>query len=56
MDNHTDLIRETLENPKMTREEMLDALCFGDFNKHKELCLSWEKEGKIPEYKKDPGS
>lgn len=52
VDAHADLIRETLENPKMTREEMLDALCFGDFNKHKELCITWEKEGKIPAYKK----
>jgi hypothetical protein len=51
VDNHHDLIRKTLDNPGMTRDEMLNALCFGDFNNHKELCIKWENEGKIPKWK-----
>ena len=52
VDNYTDLIRKTLDNPKMTREEMLNALCFGDFDKHKEMCIKWENNGKIPKWTK----
>ena len=47
---HADIIRDVLNNPEMKREEMLDALCFGDFNSHKEKCIEWEKEGKIPKW------
>lgn len=50
VDNHADLIRDVLGNPEMTKEEMLDALCFGDFNSHKEKCIEWEKEEKIPRW------
>ena len=50
VDNHGDLIRKKLDNPKMTKQEMLDALCFGDFNKHKAMCIKWENEGKIPKW------
>ncbi|MBK8087574.1 MAG: hypothetical protein IPK31_06320 [Chitinophagaceae bacterium] len=50
VDNHADIIRDVLNNPEMKREEMLDALCFGDFNSHKEKCIEWEKEGKIPKW------
>lgn len=31
---------------------MLDALCFGDFNKHKNMCIKWENDGTIPKWKK----
>lgn len=51
VDNHADIIRETLGTPTMTRETMLDALCFGNFNKHKEMCLKWENEATIPKWK-----
>jgi hypothetical protein len=50
IDNHADLIRDVLLNPEMKKDEMLDALCFGDFNRHKEKCIEWEKEGKIPKW------
>ena len=50
VDRHADTIRKTLDNPAMTREEMLDALCFGDFNKHKERCMKLEAEGVIPRW------
>jgi len=50
VDTYADLIRKTLDNPKMTREEMLDALCFGNFNEHKEMCIKWENEGTIPKW------
>jgi hypothetical protein len=50
VDNHADIIRSILRNPEMKKEEMLDALCFGDFNDHKEKCIEWEKDGKIPKW------
>ncbi|HYG40338.1 MAG TPA: hypothetical protein VD908_17035 [Cytophagales bacterium] len=56
VDNHTDIIRETLDNPTMTREEMLDALCFGNFKNHKEMCIKWENEAIIPKWKKKGSS
>ena len=45
-------IKVKLENPKMTRKEMLDAICFGDFEEHKIKSQQLIKEGKIPAYKK----
>ena len=50
VDEHADQIRHLLKNPAMTRKEMLDALCFGNFDQHKEQCTRWEKEGKIPKW------
>jgi hypothetical protein len=47
VDNNQELIRKTLKNPNMTRNHMLDALCFGDFQKHVERCITMENEGKI---------
>ena len=52
VDHNAKLIRETLDNPNMTRKEMLDALCFGDFDQHKQMCEKWEIEGKIPKWTK----
>ncbi len=43
-------IREQLKNPEMTREEMLSALCFGNFDLHKEKTLRLIEEGKLPAY------
>ena len=50
VDNNKDLIHSKLNNPSMTRDEMLDALCFGDFKKHRESCIKSEEEGKIPKW------
>lgn len=52
IDNNTDLIRKTLSNPNMGREEILDAICFGNFKNHKEMCLDLERNGKIPKWVK----
>jgi hypothetical protein len=41
VDSCSNEIREILENPNMTKEEMLDALAFGDFEKHKMQCEMW---------------
>jgi hypothetical protein len=35
-------IREILENPGLTKKEMLDLLTGGDFQKHIEQCEEWE--------------
>lgn len=51
VDRCFDEIREKLGSPNMTRNEMLDALCFGNFEEHKNKCIAREKEGKIPAWK-----
>jgi hypothetical protein len=43
-------IKEELKNPDMTREDMLSALCFGDFQLHKTKILRLVEEGKLPAY------
>ncbi|MBS1646360.1 MAG: hypothetical protein JST67_03345 [Bacteroidetes bacterium] len=48
VDRCGDEIRKKLKNPKMTRQEMLDALAFGNFEAHKKKCSELLKEGKIP--------
>ncbi|HYG37366.1 MAG TPA: hypothetical protein VD908_02050 [Cytophagales bacterium] len=50
VDNHSDLIRQKLGNIHMTRDEILDAICFGDFETHKTQCKKFEVEGKIPKW------
>ena len=52
VDRHANHIRQTLDNSIMTRKQMLDSLCFGDFEKHKEMCIKWENEGTIPTWTK----
>lgn len=47
VDRCSDEIRKKLKNPVMTREEMLDALAFGDFNEHKKKYSQLVSEGKI---------
>ncbi len=49
VDNNSDIICRTL-GKQMSRDEMLDALCAGDFKAHKERCIKWEDEGKIPQW------
>lgn len=44
-------IRKAFQNPVMTREEMLDALCFGSYSDHKNKTLTMIQEGKIAPYK-----
>jgi hypothetical protein len=43
-------IKKQLGNLNMTRDEMLSALCFGDYVAHKEKTNQLVKEGKLPEY------
>lgn len=44
-------IRKKFNNPEMSREEMLDALAFGNFEEHKKKCIQLMNEGKIPKFK-----
>ncbi len=43
-------IKAQLENPGLTKAELLDALCFGNFEEHKQRSLQLIKEGKLPAY------
>ncbi|OFY85497.1 MAG: hypothetical protein A3F72_09985 [Bacteroidetes bacterium RIFCSPLOWO2_12_FULL_35_15] len=43
-------IKAQLNNPQMTKPEILDALCFGNFEEHKLKSLQLVKEGKLPAY------
>ncbi|MBC8343904.1 MAG: hypothetical protein ISR55_06870 [Bacteroidetes bacterium] len=52
IDRNMNEIREKLEQPEMTREDILDALCFGDFEAHKMKCERLIMLGKIPAYVK----
>ena len=53
VDRCGDEIKKKLGDPKMTREDMLSALCFGDFKAHKEKTQLLIKEGKLPNYHKN---
>ena len=44
---------ETHRLAKMTRDEMLSALAFGDFDAHKEKTSQMIKEGKVPAFPKN---
>jgi hypothetical protein len=44
-------IRRIFNNPSMSRQEMLDALAFGNFEEHKKKSLQMMNEGKIPPFK-----
>jgi hypothetical protein len=43
-------IRKKFNNPDMSREEMLDALAFGNFQEHKRKSIQLMQEGKIPPF------
>lgn len=43
-------IKKQLGNMNMTRDEMLSALCFGDFEAHKKKTELLVLEGKVPGY------
>jgi hypothetical protein len=51
VDRCAEEIRVQFGNPAMTRQEMLDALAFGNFEEHKRKSLQLMKEGKIPAFK-----
>jgi hypothetical protein len=44
-------IKAELGAPTMTKLEILDALCFGNFEEHKQKSLQLIKEGKLPVYR-----
>ncbi|MEY4594312.1 MAG: hypothetical protein RIQ47_722 [Bacteroidota bacterium] len=50
VDRCSDDIRKKLGDPKMSREDMLSALAFGDYNAHVEKTMTLIKEGKLPRY------
>ena len=50
VDRNAEKIKKKLGIPDMSRDDMLDALCFGDFKKHKKKVYNLIKEGKIPPY------
>ena len=43
-------IKAELGYSNITREEMLDAICFGDFNEHKQKTEQMIRAGKVPAY------
>jgi hypothetical protein len=51
VDRCSEEIRKQFGNPSMTRQEMLDALAFGNFEEHKKKSLQLMKDGKIPPFK-----
>jgi hypothetical protein len=50
VDRCQDELKVYFQNPNMTKQEILDALCFGNFAEHKEKSLQMIKDGKIPAY------
>ena len=51
VDRCTEEIRKQFGNPLMSRQEMLDALAFGNFEEHKLKSIQMMKDGKIPPFK-----
>ena len=51
VDRCTEEIRKKFGNPLMSRQEMLDALAFGNFEEHKRKSIQMMKDGKIPPFK-----
>lgn len=43
-------IKDLLNSPQITKPEILDALCFGNFEEHKQKSIQLIKEGKLPAY------
>jgi hypothetical protein len=50
VDRSIEELRKTFGDPNMSRKEILDALCFGDFEEHKKITYKNIEEGKIPAY------
>jgi len=53
VDRCSDEIKKKLGDPKMTRNDMLSALCFGNYEEHKKKTQQLIKDGKIPSYRKN---
>jgi hypothetical protein len=51
VDRCSDEIKKQFNNPNMSRQDMLDALAFGNFEEHKKKSLQMMKDGKIPPFK-----
>lgn len=51
VDRCADQIKASLGEEEMTRAEMLDAVCGGNFDAHVTKVTQWAKEGKIPPLK-----
>jgi len=51
VDRCGDEIKKQFNNPNMSRQEMLDALAFGNFEEHKKKSIQMMKDGKIPPFK-----
>ncbi|MBS1651065.1 MAG: hypothetical protein JSU07_03555 [Bacteroidetes bacterium] len=51
VDRCSDEIKRQFNDPKMTRNEMLDALAFGNYEDHKKKSVQLMKDGKIPPFK-----
>lgn len=51
VDRCSDEIKKQLGSPDLTREDLLDALCFGNFKAHQEKVENLIAEGKVPAYK-----
>lgn len=54
VNNNESIIKKELGNLSLSRNEILDAICFGDFQQHKRKCIQWEDMGKIPSWTKRP--
>lgn len=50
VDRCSDDIKKKLGDPKMSRDEMLSALAFGDFQAHKAKTTELIREGKLPRF------
>ncbi|MFI5150638.1 MAG: hypothetical protein ACHQRM_12945 [Bacteroidia bacterium] len=46
-------IKKTLNNPAMNRNEMLSALCFGNFEEHKVKYMQLIQQGKFAAYREN---
>lgn len=46
-------IKEQLNAPELTKKEILDALCFGNYEEHKTKSKQLIKEGKLPAYREN---
>jgi hypothetical protein len=52
VDRCFDEIVEKLGDENMTREEALDAICFGDYEEHFRNVRRLIREGKVPAFQK----
>jgi hypothetical protein len=43
-------LRKKFNNPEMSRQDMLDALAFGNFEEHKRKSIQLMQDGKIPPF------